>query len=302
MNRNLLALPLAIGLCACPPGEDTSETGDTDVVDTNVEPAVFEDFINTDKTPEGDLTCVPTDGTWLTQDVDATLQVSGSHTLTVLDFESDAPLAEANVDIWYADDATGIPDTSGVSDDNGEVSLDVPVCTPISYKTWTDPELEITRDTYEAHQIFAPDSAFDGELNSVSDVTYKIIPGLLGIPIEDGAGIIAGTVFGCDDEPIEHAEVVIKNADGTIPPTLRVKFFVNDPNRDQADTSPDGLWVAVNIPPGVVTAEAYTWNGTEHVLQGMTVVRSYPDSINIGNIYAGFDGGVKYPAECLVTE
>ena len=290
-----------LALAACN-GTDTAETGDTDTEDTNQGPAVFEDFINTTTSPIGDLTCVPGDGTWITQTVDAALQVSGPHTLTVLDFESDVPLAEANVDVWYEDDATGIPDTSGVSDDAGEVSLTVPECTAISYKTWTDPELEITRDTYEAHQIFAPGDAFDGSLNSVSDTTYKIIPGLLGLPIEDGAGIIAGTVYGCNDEPIEHAEVVVKNADGTIPPTLRVKFFVDDfPNRDQPDTSADGLWVAVNVPPGLVTVEAYTWNGTEHVLQGTSVVRSYPDSINIGNIYTGFDSGVKYPAECLVV-
>ena len=298
-----IACFLTIGLVACT-GEETGDTGTETGEDTNTTgPTTFEDLVNTADAPLGELTCVPTDGTWLTQVVDPAKQLSAAHTLTVLDFDSDAPLAEANVDVWYADDAVGIPDASAISDENGEVSLTVPVCDAISYKTWTDPELEITRDTYEAHQIFAPDAAFDGSLNSVSDVTYKIIPGLLGLPIEEGAGIIAGTVYGCDDEPVEHAEVVVKNADGSIPPNLRVKFFVNKfPNRDQPDTSPDGLWVAVNVPPGVVTVEAYTWNGTDHVVQGKTVVRSFPDSINIGNIYAGFDGGVKYPAECLLAD
>lgn len=297
-----IACVLTIALAACN-GGDTTET-DTDTEDTNTTgPTTFEDLVNTSDAPLGDLTCVPADGTWLTQAVDTTLQTSAAQTLTVLDFDSDAPLAEANVDVWYTDDATGIPDVSAISDEAGEVSLVVPTCEPVSYKVWTDPELEITKDTYEAHQIFAPGAAFDGSLNSVSDVTYKIIPGLLGLPIEDGAGIIAGTVFGCDDVEVEHAEVVVRNADGTIPATLRVKYFVNKfPNRDQPDTSPDGLWVAVNVPPGVVTVEAYTWNGTEHVIQGKTVVRSFPDSINIGNIYAGFDTGVKYPAECLLAE
>ncbi len=298
-----IACVLTIALAACNGGDPTETGTDTDTdTNTTTGPTTFEDLVNTTDTPVGVLTCVPTDGTWLTQTVDTALQTSGPQTLTVLDFESDVPLAEATVDVWYGDDATGIPDASAVSDDAGEVSVTVPTCEPISYKTWTDPELDITRDTYEAHQIFAPGAAFDGSLNSVSDLTYKIIPGLLGVPIQPGMGIIAGTVFGCDDEKVEHAEVVVKNADGTIPPDLRVKFFVNKfPNRDQQDTSPDGLWVAVNVPPGLVTAEAYTWNGTDHVVQGKTVVRSFPDSINIGNIYAGFDTGVKYPAECLLA-
>ena len=35
-----------------------------------------------------------------------------------------------------------------------------------------------------------------------------------------------------------------------------------------------------------------------HLLMGQTVLRVFGDSINISNIYTGFDS-VKYPASCL---
>ena len=300
MRRALFFAPLA--LLACNNGGDDGEDTDTDVDDGVL---TFEDFVNVTDEATGDFTCHTAGEAWLTQNVDATLQQVQPATLSVLDFQEDDPVPEATVKVWYADDVTTTADVEGETDQNGVVTLDVKTCTPSSYVTYTDPALEATKETFEAHQIFpyASGGTVEAELNSVSDTTYKIIPSLLGISPDADKGIIAGTAFDCNEDPIENAQVVVKDAAGNIPQSLIIKYFVDDfPNRDQPDTSADGLWVAINVPPGEWTVEMWTVRGGALVLSGSTVVQSYENSINISNIYSGYDKGVKYPAECLVAE
>jgi hypothetical protein len=286
MNR---ILPFVVLLAACT--KDEGETGDTDPAEI-----VWEDAT-------GNLTCYAPGSAFLTQNVDTAKQVVASGTATVLDFQSDEPVEEAAVQVWYSDDVTTTVDDEGESAADGTVSLDLQVCKAIAYKTAKDPALGETVDTYEAHQIVEPAEPVEVEFNSVSTVTYNIIPSLLGISPTPGLGIIAGTAFDCDDEPIENARVEVRDASGNAIDGVIVKYFVDDfPNRDQPDTSPDGLWVAIDVPPGEVTVVLQTQQGGEVVIAGQTVVQSYPDSINISNIYTGYGDGVKYPASCLVAE
>jgi hypothetical protein len=293
----LLAL---IGLCACAGGGDT-DTDTTDDTNTNDGPPVFEDFINTATLPTGDGACFT--GTWLTQNLDATKVGTSPSAGQVLDFQEDTPVPDATLTLWYNDTVAGDPDTSGLSNTNGEVAVTLPTCQPFTYKTATNPDLEQTVDTFEAHQIFGPDvdGTVDATYNSVSDATYKIIPSLLGVSVDPDKGVIAGTAFDCNDAEIEHAQVVVKDAAGNIPESLVVKYFQDKfPNRDQPDTSPDGLWTAINVPEGDWTVEMYVADGAGgHTLVGSTVLTVYANSINISNIYTGFSNGVKYPAECL---
>jgi hypothetical protein len=191
-----------------------------------------------------------------------------------------------------------------VTNTNGEISVTLPTCEPFTYKTATNPDLEQTVDTFEAHQIFGPDAdgTVDSEYNSVSDATYKIIPSLLGVSVDPDKGVIAGTAFDCADTDIEGAQVVVKDAAGNIPESLVVKYFVDKfPNRDQPYTSPDGLWTAINVPEGDWTVEMYVYDSASSTnrLIGSTVLTVYANSINISNIYTGYSDGVKYPAECL---
>jgi hypothetical protein len=281
-------LPLVVLLAACTKDE---ETGDTDPAEI-----VWEDAT-------GNLTCYAPGTAFLTQNVDTAKQVVVAGTATVLDFQSDEPVEEAAVQVWYSDDVTTTVDDEGESIADGTVSLDLQVCKAIAYKTAKDPALGETVDTYEAHQIVEPAEPVEVEFNSVSTVTYNIIPSLLGISPTPGLGIIAGTAFDCDDQPIENARVEVRDASGNVIDGVIVKYFVDDfPNRDQPDTSPDGLWVAIDVPPGEVTVVLQTQQGGEVVIAGQTVVQSYPDSINISNIYTGYGDGVKYPASCLVAE
>jgi hypothetical protein len=79
-----------------------------------------------------------------------------------------------------------------------------------------------------------------------------------------------------------------------------VKYFIeNFPDPGQPHTSPDGLWVAINVPPGDVRVEMWGLIDGQEGLLGSTQLRTYADSINIANIFTGHDG-VKYPQDCLL--
>jgi hypothetical protein len=295
----LLFLPL---LAACNKGGDPNDSDTDAATDTNTE-LTFADFINVTDEATGDFSCHPGGEPWLTQTPDPALQTVVPTSIIVNDFQSDEPVPDATTTVWFADDVTGTPDAVGVTDVGGIVSLDLKRCVGLSYKTGTDPDLEQTKDTYEAHQMIPADLSGNQDFNSVSDTTYKIIPSLLGISPDLDKGIIAGTAFDCNEDPIENAQVIVVDDDGNIPQKLIVKYFVDSfPNRDQPDTSPDGLWVAINVPEGTWNVQMWTVRDGTLVLSGQTRVQSYADSINIGNAYSGFGDGVKYPDSCLLSE
>ena len=296
MRISPLALALLVG---CSGGTSEDETTDTgEVVDR------FSQFINTTETATGDRSCYDGSGTWLTQDVDASTVASYPFGGTVADFETDDPVPDALVEVWLDDVYDGAPDVTGTSDNNGAVAIDLPSCQPFTYKVTTDPVAEETKDTYEAHQVYDVPTGTDIQdaLNSVSTITYRLIPSLLGVSVDADKGVIAGTALDCEGNEIEGAQVIVKDADGNIPDSLVVNYFRDSfPNRDQLYTSADGLWVAANVPEGTLTVELYVYNGTDYDLIGATLVPSLADSINISNIYEGYGDGVKYPESCLVA-
>ena len=261
------------------------------------------DFINTTKAPIGDFTGFEGGytGAWLPQEVTQSGTVALS--AAVLDFQEDTPVADATVEFYLSDEVTAVPDVSGVTDTSGNVSLSLPYCQPLTYKTATDPALGDTKNTFEAHQVYGAASSASDTLNSVSTTTYQLIPSLLGVSVETDKGTVAGTAYDINDRAIEGAQVVVKSmADDSIPDNVVVKYFVNSfPNRDQPETSADGLWVAINIPPGDWKVEMYVADGAGgHLFMGQTVLKVFGDSINVSNIYTGYDS-VKYPESCLAA-
>ena len=132
-------------------------------------------------------------------------------------------------------------------------------------------------------------------------MTYQIIPSLLGVSPSPSKGIIAGTAFDVNEDPIEGAQVIVTDASGAIAGGSVVKYFVDSfPNRSQLYTSADGLWVAINVPPGTWNVSMYVANAEGgHDEMGSTVVEVAADSINVSNIYTGYGTGVKLPAACF---
>lgn len=285
----------------------TSDKAD-DSADDSGEVNVFDEivYLQTEyvsSNPERVFDCYAAGDPWLTQSPDSSCVATVPLTGEVTDFETGDGVADATLELFFDDQyVAGGADTSTTSDSSGALSgLDAMTCTPTAYASSTDPALNLTKITIQSHEIFGFGPSIDSEFNSVSTTTYNVIPSLLGISVQAGMGIVAGTAYDCNGDPILGVQVIGRAADGSYP-EQSVRYFREEfPNRDQEGTSEDGLWVAVNLPPGPTTMEMWAWNGTEHVLLGSSVLTIIPDSINIASTYLGYDDGVVYPDSCLTA-
>lgn len=290
-------------------GKDKGPTGSGDR---------FDEFIFVERAATGDFTGLPAGDntwegtTWLTQSIDAANIVDVNATGLVEDFQEDTPVPQATVALWFDDVVDGAGDATELSDNSGIISIDAIACQKMAYRVTTDPSITNTKTTYKAHHIYPPEpdgTVEDAQFVSVSDTTYRLIPTILGVTVEPDKAIIAGTAYDMMRDPatstdidlgkIEGAQVIVYDENGDIPDTLTVNYFTESfPDREQLWTSPDGLWVAANVPPGNLRAEMWGVVDGELKLLGATELFSEADSINIGNIFAGYGDGVKYPVGC----
>tara|TARA_B100000925_G_scaffold286297_1_gene263794 strand:+ start:533 stop:1609 length:1077 start_codon:yes stop_codon:yes gene_type:complete len=291
--------------------KDNEASNEPSTEEPSSEPSadVFSEFVNVDVVPAGDQTCFTgstsiDEATWLTQDVDTSKQVQVPFSGEVIDFETDDPVEEAFVEIWFDGVIDGAPDSTAQSDGGGALSGDLVTCTPYGYRVSTDAALDETKVTMEVPQIDKFGDSIDTEFNSVSSATYAVIPSLLGVSPDPEMGIVAGTASDCNGDAFEGAQVVVRGADGSIPESEVVRYFVeNFPNRQQMWTSEDGLWVAINIPVGdwIIEMWVYDEASSGHLLQGTTPVKVFANSINIANVVSGHDDGLLYPDNCLLS-
>ena len=307
--RWMMAALAALSL-ACSGGDkggvvgDSGTTGGGDGGGGGGGPLTVDDFINTTATPTGDFTGfeggLEASGAWLVQtpapEKVTDLPMSGK----VEDFETEDGVPEATVELYFADAIGGVPDATFTSDSSGLFTGQTGrSCTPLAYKTATDPALGDTKNTFELHQVSEFGTSIDESFNSVSSATYALIPSLLGISIDPEKGTAAGTVYDVNGDPVQGAQVIVRDADDKIPASLVVKYFVEDfPNRDQPETSEDGLWVAINIPPGDWRVDAYVFDGSGYIQVATSGITVFGDSINVANLWTGYDS-VHYPDSCL---
>ncbi len=286
--------------------KDTSSSAD-DTGPTDGGEDVFAEIINVTEQATGDFACFAGTDSWTVHTADESCVEKLPMAGQIEDFESGDGVGGCTIEIYDADTVTGTADASTTSDDEGGFSgLEAYSCQPWTYKAYTDPALDETKVTIQAHEVYGHGDSLDAGFNSVSSDTYAVIPALLGISVDPGAGIVAGTAFDCggeaDENKIEGAQVIVRDANGNYPEDQEIRYFVNDfPNRDQPYTSADGLWLAVNVPPGRVTVElwAVTESGGEPQIVGETVLDIFEDSINISNIFTSFGDGVRMPESCL---
>jgi hypothetical protein len=294
-----LALFLSLAIACGKDEDDTSATDDTGP-DTS-DP--MDAYIDLTEELAGDIACFEPGGDWLAQTIDETKVATRTLEGMVEDFEDEIGVNEVDLEIWLADSFSGAADVTAQSNSAGDITVEVPTCAAMAYKTSTPAAEERTVDTYEAHQIYdfvEEGSALTDNFNSVSSATYVLIPSLLGVSMDDDKSVIAGTAYGCDGEPLENAQIVVVDSDGNIPETLVANYFQDSwPVRDQPHTSEDGLWVAMNVPEGTWTVQLYGLVGGEEVMLGATQLTTFAASINISNIYTGYGDGVYYPSGCL---
>ncbi len=300
-------LPLfALLLAACPPvsSDDGKATDDTSSVSDE---RTFEDFVNVTTPWVGETdACIA--GT--VQIVDPACQVPQNVNGTIEDFQTGDSVPEATVRLWTSDSLSGGASETATADGDGNFTLaEALACTPMAYGTSTPPEWEETKDTYEVHQVFGYDGSgtSDELFNSVSVSTSKLIPSLIGVEWdEETTGIIAGTAYDCDVNPVQYAQIYIHDAAGAPPPTGDVFYFSHSGDVDlptdkesQPYTNTNGLWVVINIPAGTWTVEQWGFDGNGYVLMGATQLDIEARSVNISNIYTGISDGIWYPGSCL---
>ena len=314
--RGLVMACMALAACGGGDGNGGNGNGETPL-------SRFEEIINVpeDVNVSGDFSCFTpaTDATavtWLLSAPGAAADTAG-YTIDswIEDFETEDEVYDADVSLWLDDSVDGSPDITGQADTNGLITLnDVPTCTAMTYKTGTDPILDRTKNTFKAHHFYSPPpSAADpvdaGSFLSVSTTTYKLIPTILGVTVDDDKSVIAGTAYDCsrdaglpsdnDAGKVQGAQVIIYDEDGNIPDSLTVNYMTDSfPDNEQPYTSPDGLFVASNVPPGNLTIEMWGRVDGELVLLGASKLFSEASSINIANVFGGYGDGVKYPDAC----
>ncbi|MCB9763151.1 MAG: hypothetical protein H6739_25465 [Alphaproteobacteria bacterium] len=300
-TATLLLISLAV---ACTGGDkDADDSGSNDDSGDGVDYFAEIVYLTTDYTTlneAGVFACYTVGDAWLSQSPDSSCQFEAALAGEVEDFETGDNVEDPELQLFFNDVySSGGADQTITGNTDGDVAGTGMTCTPTLYVTETDPGLGLTRTTIQSHNVWEPDFIGRVTFNSVSSATYNVIPSLLGVSVQSGMGIVAGTAYDCNGDPVEGVMVIGKDADGNYP-AQSVRYFRGEfPNRDQEGTSEDGLWVAINLPPGDMTMEMWGWNGTEYVMLGSSTLTVVPDSINIASIYYGYPDGVVYPDDCL---
>jgi len=114
----------------------------------------------------------------------------------------------------------------------------------------------------------------------------------------------------CDVEAMQYVQVFLHDGNGNIPDGAEVFYFSESggtslpTDKDsQPHTNTNGLWVAINIPAGTWTVEAWGYDtaAATHVKLGTTVLQIAAGCVNLSNIYTGISGGIWYPGSCLAA-
>ena len=289
---------------------DDDDTGSTDPGDLDTTEAVT-----------GDWSCkgnqgVPTPGGSVE-----------SFTAFIEDFEDDVAVAGATVRVWPANNPeAGVgASTEFESDPEGYVDINglLDACTPYAvyvFKEWNPP---LTYPTYQSNFILPASGPFTESFTSVSYSTYNLVALSLGLEVEPGRGIAAGRVRDCQDEPVANGEVTVGEIDwstGDIvePEGYSTRYFLDEsPNLGSNNITDDGLFGAINVPPGdswnvllwgipqeeahceTTTGGETIWNEENSALclLGTSSVYVIGDSVNIANINL-----VQFPPSCGATD
>lgn len=294
----MLAAVLASG---CSDKDDTIDDTSADTGgDTDTTPALaFEDFINVTDAPVGELSCYD-GGTWIQESAASDCKITATiGDGTVEDFATGDPVADATVSLYYGDAVSGSASANLSSDSDGKLSGALQVCTPMAVKVTTS--TGDTVDSYEFHTVWGYGAEVNPDLISVDQSSWKTIPPLFGAALDDDNGVIAGSAWDCDYNEIQNAQVVLKDANGNLPATLFIGYTLNGiPSRSATATTTDGVWIAMNVPPGQWTAELYVADGAGgQRLIGSAPVEAYAHSVSIASVHAGRTTGYNLPDSCL---
>lgn len=307
MHR-LLWLTLVLG-CSDKDGDDTgggadsADSGDSaDSADSGEEELtqeeLFAKWVTVTDAAVGDMACY--DGTaWVSESPAAACQtVAEIGEGQVTDFANGGAIAGAEVSYYFGDTVSDPGGYVATSDAEGYITGSLPVCRPVACKVSTTDGL--TQDTYEFHIIYGAGSTVNPDPISVLSDTWITIPSIFGVTIVEGKGVVAGEAQDCNGDTLQNAQVILRDAAGDIPPDMALGYTFNGiPSRTYKATTEDGVWIAMNVPPGDYTAEMYVSDGAKgQTLVGKAPVSAFADSVSIVIVVGGREDGLDYPESC----
>lgn len=273
--------------------DDNADPGDLDAADP----------VTGDWSCKGTFTVLPTPGE------------TGVLAGTVIDFESDEFVPGAHVALWPDNDPqTGLDDAEDylTAADGTFSAADglIQACVPFAARVWTEFDPPETYPTYEINMMVAGSPPWNEDFNSVAFSTYNLLPLTVGVEPEVGKGIAAGRITDCVGANVANAEISVGSVDfatGTVTGAEGYSsryFFDESPDGSQMHTSDDGLFGAMNTPPGEdwtllvwgipqdeahceVTAAGAAIRPAANkamCLLALTDIYVIPDSVNISNI------------------
>jgi hypothetical protein len=311
----LVALGTAATLAALPAcrgtGDDDDDTADDDdTVDDDDDTTDDDDVTDDDDDYRHELTVtdpVVGDFSCLGEQSDPPEPGADSASIFayVRDFSEDDPIAGAKALLWTNNDPadegaadfsfdTGTDHTGAITVDDGLVKS----CQPFAYKVWTEWTPPETMPTYQMGNVLAPvgDPEWnDFEMISVSYATYQIIPLSLAIQPDEAKGIAAGRFYDCAGEAVEGGQVLVKDDQDNLAEDVYIRYFVDElPDRDQPWTSEDGIFGAIDVPPGQWAMELWGVLDTDmpecpteevngRCMLAKATVFVIPNSVNIAN-------------------
>jgi hypothetical protein len=191
------------------------------------------------------------------------------------DFQTDAPVANATVDVFSGLNYLGAPVATGMTNALGAYTVTVPAGTmgPLSWRV----RATETLDTYLVNDtVDLTRAAITGSnRNSVTQTTAGLLTALLGQTRRDGTGIVAGEALDCQRRDLIGAIATISttssrgtNARPTFVADAQVYYFSATSglptSRNAATmtnvTSLNGLYLSIQIPPSsTATYYAQVW-------------------------------------------
>jgi len=193
----------------------------------------------------------------------------------VADFQSDAPVANATVDVFSGLNYLGAPVATATSNAMGMYTVTVPAGTmgPLSWRVRATDTLDtyLVNDTTDLTRA----SVMGSNRNSVAATTAGLLAALLGQARREGTGIIAGNALDCQRRDLIGAIATVSSTSSvgagarpTFVPDAQVYYFSASSglptSRNAATmtnvTSSNGLYLAIQVPPSTTaTYYAQIW-------------------------------------------
>lgn len=265
------------------------------------EGAWFEPFLAPESESTGDLSCA--EGALSVEPAfDAACQVNAELAGQVVDHQSSDPAPDIDVDVFHSNDLSSDPDWSATSDAEGAVAHEVPLCTPIAYRTDRGADGN-ARVTFGQHVIIEPGedgAAPSFDFRSVANGTISLITLILAVDLKDENGFVFGKAAGCDgDVAVDKVQILVRDESCSVPQSFSPGYTTNEtPDAFARATTADGFFFGSNVPPGEWILEGYVRDGESFRLVASAPITVRAKEVTLVDLQLGRSDGVRLKERC----